>query len=300
MGSLERTSVTETNHNKTAMIATDEGRHRRLEGTSPDHFDGNCERTLHFLIQFKRFMLMNDGTTISCDPIKRCIHFLSLIEGPQVEGWTDCSYEWLDKVQTGKVSIPFGMTAWEVLKHDFKNAFVDYAKHERAVDKLKKLRMKEGRIDEYIAAFKRLAHRANTDLDDPMNLRLFARGLPKPLCDICIDIDSPESFEQWSNSVQRHQHNWLRKQAIKNEFGVSQLPQQSNSGGQRCGNSFGNFYWHHPGQNQNNRGSSNAPCLRLPPRDDNAMDTSTIICKAVSEKDKEEYRKAGRCFECRK
>ena len=56
-------------------------------------------------------MLMNDGATISHNPIKQCAYFLSLIEGAKVEGWTDRSYEWLDKVQTGKTTIPFSMTA---------------------------------------------------------------------------------------------------------------------------------------------------------------------------------------------
>lgn len=66
---------------------------------------------------------------------------------------------------------------------------------------------KEGRIDEYIATFERLAHRANVDLDDPSNLRTFAHGLPRPLVDMCIDIDSPGTFQQWTNAAQRHQHN---------------------------------------------------------------------------------------------
>ena len=148
----------------------------RLEGMPPDRFDGNRERTLCFLTQFKRFMLMNDGAMISCNLIKRCAYFLSLIEGSKVEGWTDHSYEWLDKVQTGKTTIPFGMTAWEVLECNFCNTFVDYAKHEHAADDLKKLCMKEGRIDEYIVAFECLAHCTNADLNDPLNLRLFARG----------------------------------------------------------------------------------------------------------------------------
>lgn len=206
---------------------------------------------LQFLTQFKHFMLMNDSAMISCNLIKRCTYFLSLIEGSKVKGWTDHSYEWLDKVQNNRASIPFGMTAWEVLKHNFKNAFIDYVEHKCATDKLKKLKMKEGRIDEYITAFEWLAHCANADLDDVMNLRLFTRSLPKPLCDICIDIDSPEMFEQWLNTAQCHQCNWLCKQAIKNEYGTPQPLQCMNNDRQRHRN-FGNFYWCHPNQNPNN------------------------------------------------
>ena len=178
-----------------ADIRTGKDDYLHLESTPPNQFNRNCQCTLRFLTQFKWFMLMNDGATISCNPIKQCTYFLSLIEGSKVEGRTDRSYEWLDKVQTGKMTIPFGMTAWEVLEHDFHNVFVDYAKHECVADDLKKLCMKEGHIDEYITAFERLAHRANADLNDPLNLRLFAWGLPKVLCDACIDIDSPETFE---------------------------------------------------------------------------------------------------------
>ena len=251
-------------------------------------------------------MLMNDRATILCNPIKQCAYFLSLIEGSKVEGWTDRSYEWLDKVQNGKTTIPFGMTAWEVLECDFRNTFIDYAEHERAADDLKRLRMKEGRINEYITAFECLAHRANADLNDPLNLRLFARGLPKALCDACIDIDSPETFEQWLNTVQRHQHNWLQKQAIQDEYGSSQpLQRSSNQSGQQCNNNkFGNFFWRCSGQgsnsNQNNRRNSGPARPRLPPRDDNAMDMSATVCKATTEKDKEEYHKASRCFKCSK
>ena len=157
-----------------------------------------------------------------------------------------------------------------------------------------------------LTAFERLAHRTNANLNDPLNLRLFARGLPKALCNACIDIDSPETFEQWSNAVQRHQCNWLRKQAIHDEYGSSQPLQQSNNQGsqQRNNNRFGNFFWHRLGQglnsNQNNHGNSGPARPRLPPRDDNAMDTSATVCKATTEKDKEEYCKAGQCFECSK
>ena len=277
-----------------------------LEGTPPDRFNENYECTLCFLTQFKCFMLMNDGATISHNLIKQCTYFLSLIEGSKVEGWTDCSYEWLNKVQNRKTTIPFGMTAWEVLECNFRNAFVNYAEHKHAADDLKRLCMKEGHIDEYIAAFECLAYCANANLNDPLNLCLFTCRLPKALCDAYIDIDSPKTFEQWLNAAQRHQCNWLWKQAIRDEYGLSQPLQQSNNQGsqQHNNNWFSNFFWCHSGQNsnsnQNNRGGSEPACPCLPPHNDNTMDTSATVHKATTEKDKEEYHKAGRCFECSK
>ena len=149
-------------------------------------------------------------------------------------------------------------------------------------------------------------HNTNADLNDPLNLRLFARGLLKALCDACIDINSPEMFEQWSNAAQRHQRNRLCKQAIHDKYGSSQPLQRSNNQGsqQHNNNRFSNFFWCRSGQSSNSnlnncRSSGPArPCL--PPRNDNAMDMSATVRKATTEKDKEEYRKAGRCFECGK
>src|SRR5258708_26944079 len=70
--------------------------YQRLEGNPPDRFDGNRAHTRRFLLQFRQYMLMNDDASISRNNIKKCTYFLSLIEGPKVEGWTEQMYEWLD------------------------------------------------------------------------------------------------------------------------------------------------------------------------------------------------------------
>jgi len=259
---------------------------------------------MRFLTQFRRFMLMNNDATIARDSIKKCGYFLSLIEGSKVEGWTERMYEWLDAVHTNP-HLLFGCTPWQEMEREFKDAFTDYAEHERAQDEMKKLKMKEGRIDEYIATFERLAHRAGVDPNDPSNLRTFAQGLPHPLVEVIIRNDSPENFQQWATSAQRQQRNWLRIQSFKNSYG-SPSPQRPNDR-QRQGNNFGNFYWHQPEQAQGrggfqrNQGRSNPQPARprLPPRNDDAMDTSAM-CKATNDKEKEEYRKTGKCFECGK
>ena len=51
---------------------------------------------------------------------------------------------------------------------------------------MKNLHMKEGKINKYIAAFERLAFHAGVNLDDPSNLRTFAKGLPPVLVEIVI------------------------------------------------------------------------------------------------------------------
>jgi len=138
-----------------------------LEGQAPQIYDSDQSKTMDFLTEFKRFMLMNSGATIAGDPIRRSAYFLSLLRGPHIDGWKMRQYEWLDRVDTDPRDLPFGMSAWQVLEREFHKAFEDYAHKEKALDDLECLRMKDGRIDEYIAAFQQLVHCADMFEDDP-------------------------------------------------------------------------------------------------------------------------------------
>jgi hypothetical protein len=130
-------------------------------------------------------------------------------------------------------------------------------------DELRKLKMKDSNVDEYITAFQLLGHCAGMNLDDPSTLRLFARGLLKSLADSCIDIDLPENFEQWANAAQWHHRNYLKKLAVHHNY-ASPHPQTNLNHGQ--------FFWHH----SNQTGNVQPARLRLPPQDLNAMDTSAV------------------------
>jgi hypothetical protein len=100
-----------------------------------------------------------------------------------MEGWVQCSLVWLDLVEGDNSIIPFGMTAWDILERDFRKNFIDYAEHKRAQDQMQELKMKDRNVDQYIADFSHLGLRAGLSLDEPTVLRLFARGLPRPLAE---------------------------------------------------------------------------------------------------------------------
>jgi hypothetical protein len=90
------------------------------------------------------------------------------------------------------MSFPSGPLHGEVLKQDFCQAFIDYAKHERAQDEIRKLCIKDENIDKYITTFECLGHHAGMDLDNPTALQLFVRGLPQSLANLCIEIENPD------------------------------------------------------------------------------------------------------------
>jgi hypothetical protein len=194
---------------------------------------------------------MNCWATIAQDPYMKAAFFLSLMDGPKVEGWTQCTYDWLDQVKTDPSLLPFKMNAWQALEADFKQYFIDYAEHEWAQDELRKLKMKDSNVDEYIATFQLLGHHAGMNLDNPSTLQLFAWGLPKSLTDSCIDIDSPKNFEQWANAAQWHHRNYLKKLAVHQDY-TSPHPQTNSNQGQ--------FFWCH-----NQKGNMQPARPRLPP-----------------------------------
>jgi len=116
-------------------------------------------------------------------------------------------------------------------------------------------------------------------------------------------MENPETYEQWRATVQRQQKIYLKTKSLHSEYGTFNNRTQGQGQRQTSG-----WVWCRPGgnnpgsNNQNWRGLGNhappRPCL--PPRDDNAMDTSAVICKATNDKEREEYRKMGRCFKCGK
>ena len=192
-------------------------------------------------------------------------------------------------------------TPWVILMRNFLDAFTDFAKSKKAQNPLQLLKMREGKIDDYIATFECLAHQAGIDLDDPSNMRTFVQGLPGPLVKTVIRQDDPQNYFQWREATQRYQHNYLKIQMYKGNYGSPQPPNHSNLGQPQCNVPFGNFYWRCPNQGgQGNRPQHQPARQRLPLQNDDAMDTSAMVRKVNTDKEKEEYHKTGQCFECGK
>jgi len=199
--------------------------------------------------------------------------------------------------------IPCQSNAWKELKKRFKEAFSDYAERKRAQDELKKLKMKNDNLDEYLAAFKTHALCTDIDINDHTNLQTFALRLPRSLADACIKIDNPKTYKQWRATVQCQQKIYLKTKSLHSEYGTFNnctqgQGQRQNSGWVWCcpgGNNprSNNQNWHGPGSH-----APPWPCL--PPQDDNTMDTSAVIRKATNDKKREEYWMTGRCFKCGK
>ena len=189
------------------------------------------------------------------------------------------------------------MTCWQVLEREFRKAFIDYAEQERAREDIKKLRMKDGNVDQYIAMFRDLAHHTGLNLNEPTNITQFASGLSIKLVESCIDYERPKTFDEWATAAQQHQKAYLQKQALKGMFSSNT---QAGGGAHRQNNQHGPWNWSQLGQQKGGfsgrQGGSNS--RNLPPCNPKAMDTSATVQKAVMEAEKKEHRDKGCCYKC--
>ncbi len=248
----------------------------RLKGNPLDKFNGERNDTNDFLMRFRQFMSLNHDAAIARDPIKKATYFLSFIKGNKTKGWTRMQSKWLQDVEEGTETLPCTRNTWQVVEHNFKQAFIDYVVKEKAQDELHKLKMREGNIDQYIANFQLLAMDANVNLDEPTVLQLFYFGLLNPLTEKCIFIDSPNDFESWAKAAQKNQRAWIMSQMLRCKLGVNPpTPKQNN---QTQGKTFP---W-----NRGKRGQMNPQ--QAPPFNPNAMDVNAVQ-KANTEAKKQKH-----------
>jgi len=250
-------------------------------------------------------MLMNRKADIAKDPILKCIYFMSLLDGEKVNRWVDMAFKWLEEIKANPSLIDRFSNPWKMMEEKFKVSFTDYAEREHAQDQLGKLKMTGDNLNKYLASFETLGNYMELNLDDPSNLCTFAQGLPQQLADTCLAMENPDTYEQWRVAAQRQQVIYLKKKTLHSEYGTCNPARSTRQNPQQKQNS--GWVWHRPRgnsnpNNQNWHGQGNCvqpPCPRLLPQNDDAMDTS-VVCKATTEKEKEEYHRTGRCFYCGK
>jgi hypothetical protein len=247
------------------------GKPVRLKGNAPTPFDGDRSKTEYFLAEFRRYMRLNNNSTMARDPMKKATYFLSLVKGENVHGWVLQQDEWLDKIMEGDETLPYHMNEWDVIQAEFKKAYTDYAAIERSNSELRALKMKDGDVDTYIAQFKMLANKGKHNLDEPELHRLFMMGMPQTLLATCLQLHNPHMFEEWTTAAQYQNQIYLRQKSLRADFALLK-----GGGGSNAFSSLGGWRAR-PQQSQRPTKQGNSNPRQLKPRDPNAMDTSATV-----------------------
>ena len=169
-----------------------------LQGKEPPTFEGDRQKTDHFLHELRLYQFVNATHLVMMNPWQKVAHALTYVRGPDI-------YEWKRSAENWILSIPApsapNKTVYEDFEEEFIESWTDTNKAHRAAATLDKLRMKDEKIDEYITMFAELARKALYHKDDPTVLEKFKLGLLLELLEPCMHHNDPRSWEAWTKSA---------------------------------------------------------------------------------------------------
>ena len=221
--------------------------------------------------ELKLYQFLNSNALIMNDPYRKVAHALTFIQGAAVAEWK-CSVE--NWVMQRPIPTPPHVDVWEEFEQDFVQDWDDTNAHYKAAAELNKLKMEGSNINHYITKFAKLVRKAQYHEDDPAVLEKFKHELNVRLLEAAMHHDQPANWEQWKSSTRKRQAILTSIEPHRQAFFAEKRAKK-------------------PFFSRNNKGEFNS---RQGPS--NAMDTSASLSKAVTEADKERYKKEGRCFFC--
>src|SRR5882762_5138846 len=142
--------------------------------------------------------------------------------------------------------------------------------------------MEGGHIDKYITKFKQYVTMAGYGVNEPTVLENFIKGLPNPLAKTCVEMDTPDTWEEWKESARKRQDVYLCWQQI---LSVSNNKKDQSSSKKKDLNKW-----------QQGFNSKRAD------KDPNTMDTTpgrTRACHMTTDK-RTRLMNEGKCFNCQK
>ncbi len=170
---------------------------------------GNRDRTQLFLSQWEIYWGLNYTVDTMAQSYTRVLCFLSYIQGPEVQDWVTHELRWLREQVHSHHVLPINPWLWAQMMVHFGNTFIDTMTQAKARHKLFKLCMEGGHIDEYITKFERYITMAGYGVDESTVLDKFIKGLPNPLAQSCVDMDTLDTWEEWKTLACKRQDVYL-------------------------------------------------------------------------------------------
>jgi len=150
-----------------------------LRGLPPPIFDGDCTKSVGFLLAFRLYKFTNRGHEAMTNPATRTTTALSYIAGPLVEVWKEEQLTLLE--DNIAANVPEGDEAhWTTFLTNFTQAFTNMNKKNDAYRELQKLRHTDD-LDTFIARFKQLITATELDIDSHGVIELLKTGLKQAL-----------------------------------------------------------------------------------------------------------------------
>jgi hypothetical protein len=185
-------------------------------GSEPEAFTGDRTKVESFLTQWELYCGVNTNNAAIQNQYQKTMLFLTYVKGDLVRTWVLAASRWLGQEVALYQVDQYDPYLWTSIEGAFRRQFADTLEMERAQNKLRQgIRMKEGKIDEYVAEFDTLITQAGYKADDAQMLEKFISGLPASLYETIYQLDDPKTYEAWRRAAIKQQEKWLHMQSIK-------------------------------------------------------------------------------------
>ena len=113
----------------------------------------------------------------------------------------------------------------------FRRQYADILQEEKArANIMKGIKMNPEDPDGYIAKFEEMVHHTGYNINDPLTIGHYTKGLPTGLYETIYQFDNPQTFEAWREATLRRQSQWFHMQVRKNLDKFQNSPRRSNPG----------------------------------------------------------------------
>jgi hypothetical protein len=254
----------------------------KLVGQPPTTFAGKRDDAEKWMLELENYHFLNRASPAISNQENRVSHALTLIKGPEVDGWVRQRMKWLMQVTQGHIAV---FDAWRDFRDRFLLDFSDITAAQKAQNEIMNLRMGSGGIDAFIVKFEELAEKAGFDMGNPATAWYFMKGLPIKLLEECLkERPIPVTWADWKQAARMNHLNWNVTQNILNQRRGT-APFTGQTGGRRP---FNFQRRQGSGRPQASAGTESVP-----------MDVDRLR-KVTTEAEKARLLKEGRCFECQR
>jgi len=126
---------------------------RSLSGVPPPIFNGDRDKSEHFLDKFMSYEIINGDARQFTIPYLKVALCLSYFNGPKVDAWARQHRLWLKQCHEQDGVPMTDKSLWDDFELLFRTAYTDQDAKLTAFQKLSELRMQGSDIDSYIADF---------------------------------------------------------------------------------------------------------------------------------------------------
>ena len=247
---------------------------RALKGSAPEIFDGDRTKSETFIDQFDVYVKINQKNETMKEPYSRTLMAISFIKGKKVRDWARGRVLALDQEIENRVPHE-DERLWKHFSKAFNDAFTDTTRAQDAYNKLKAFKMEGDNLDSYMSQHATLVRLSGWAPEGEAAIETFRGGLKTPLLLAIMKRDNqPETLKEWKEAAITEQKKW------KNIRAAGLLKKRGD---------------------KDDRAARIKAALerRSKTKDPDAMDIDNTRLAPLTEEERRQLMKEGRCFKCR-